>query len=184
MLGRFFPSAYGWWFTVDLYSTQVVLWLFVLGWMTHRPTTTAQRWITVAATLVLVPTFFGADALRTVIVVGGLLLLFPPDAERPQGRCDRSHHHGLRVAGDLLDAFRGAAVVHTRLPHAGSSWRWPLPWASARAGPLSRCCGASRRSTGYGAPPEPFVAALTVAGTGWADGQMSATRWATRCGTP
>lgn len=84
MLGRFFPSAYGWWFTVDLYSTQVVLWLFVLGWMTHRPTTTAQRWITVAATLVLVPTFFGADALRTVIVVGGLLLLFRPTLSVPR----------------------------------------------------------------------------------------------------
>src|SRR5690349_8409827 len=43
--------------------------------MTHRATTTVQRWMTVAATLVLVPTFFGADALRSVIVVGGLLLL-------------------------------------------------------------------------------------------------------------
>jgi acyl-CoA synthetase (AMP-forming)/AMP-acid ligase II len=75
LLGRFYPTAYGWWFTVDLYSTQTVLWLFVLGWMTHRAVTTTQRWMTVAATLVLVPTFFGADALRSVIVVGGLLLL-------------------------------------------------------------------------------------------------------------
>jgi hypothetical protein len=75
LLGRFFPTAYGWWFTSDLYSTQVVLWLFVLGWMIHRATTSAQRWAAAAATLVLVPTFFGADALRTVIVVVGLLLL-------------------------------------------------------------------------------------------------------------
>jgi AMP-binding enzyme/Phosphopantetheine attachment site len=75
LLGRFYPTANGWWFTVDLYSTQVVLWLFVLGWMTQRATTTAQRWTTAAATVVLVPTFFGADALRSVIVVGGLLLL-------------------------------------------------------------------------------------------------------------
>jgi len=85
LLGRFYPSAYGWWFTVDLYSTQVVLWLFVLGWMTHRATTTAQRWMTVAATLVLVPTFFGADVLRTVIVLGGLLLLlFRPTLSVPR----------------------------------------------------------------------------------------------------
>jgi acyl-CoA synthetase (AMP-forming)/AMP-acid ligase II len=85
LVGRFVPSAYGWWFTVDLYSTQVVLWLFVLGWMTHRATTTAQRWMTVAATLVLVPTFFGADALRSVIVVGGLLLLlFRPTLSVPR----------------------------------------------------------------------------------------------------
>jgi hypothetical protein len=85
LLGRFFPTAYGWWFTADLYSTQVVLWLFVLGWMTHRATTTAQRWATAAATLVLVPTFFGADALRSVIVVGGLLLLlFRPTLTVPR----------------------------------------------------------------------------------------------------
>jgi len=85
LLGRFYPAAYGWWFTVDLYSTQVVLWLFVLGWMTHRANTAAQRWTTAAATLVLVPTFFGADALRTVIVVGGLLLmLFRPTLMVPR----------------------------------------------------------------------------------------------------
>jgi acyl-CoA synthetase (AMP-forming)/AMP-acid ligase II len=85
LVGRFFPSAYGWWFTVDLYSTQVVLWLFVLGWMTHRATTTAQRRTTIAATLVLVPTFFGADAMRSVIVVGGLLLLlFCPTLSVPR----------------------------------------------------------------------------------------------------
>ncbi|HEY0816814.1 MAG TPA: AMP-dependent synthetase, partial [Pseudonocardia sp.] len=75
LLGRFYPTAYGWWFTVDIYSTQTVLWLFVLGWMVHRAGTAAQRWTAVAATLVLVPTFFGADALRSVVVVGGLLLL-------------------------------------------------------------------------------------------------------------
>jgi hypothetical protein len=85
LLVRFYPTAYGWWFTVDLYSTQVVLWLFVLGWMTHRAATTVQRWTTVAATLVLVPTFFGADALRTLIVVGGLLLLlFRPTLTVPR----------------------------------------------------------------------------------------------------
>ena len=85
LLGWFFPSAHGWWFSTDLYSTQVVLWLFVLGWMTHRAATTAQRWATAVATLVLVPTFFGADALRTVIVVGGLLLLmFRPTLTVPR----------------------------------------------------------------------------------------------------
>jgi hypothetical protein len=53
--------------------------------MTHRATTTAQRWATAAATLVLVPTFFGADALRSVIVVGGLLLLlFRPTLTVPR----------------------------------------------------------------------------------------------------
>ena len=52
-----------------------MLWLFVLGWMVHRARTTPQRWATVAAVVVLVTTFFGADALRTVIVVGGLLLV-------------------------------------------------------------------------------------------------------------
>ncbi len=75
LLGRLYPSAHGWWFTGDIYSTRVVLWLFVLGWMAHRARTRVQKWVTVAAILVLVPPFFGTDALRTVIVVGGLLLL-------------------------------------------------------------------------------------------------------------
>ena len=75
LVGTFYPTAYGWWFTVDVYSTQVVVWLFVLGWVVHRARTTAQRWATITATLVLVPTFFGSDAHRTVIVGGGLLLL-------------------------------------------------------------------------------------------------------------
>ena len=57
----------------------------MLGWMTHRATTTVQRWMTVAATLVLVPTFFGADAMRSMIVVGGLLLLlFRPTLTVPR----------------------------------------------------------------------------------------------------
>jgi acyl-coenzyme A synthetase/AMP-(fatty) acid ligase len=75
LLGRFFPTSYGTWFGVDIYSTQVVLWLFVLGWLVQRATTRAQQYATTAAILVLVPTFFGADALRSVIVVAGLVLI-------------------------------------------------------------------------------------------------------------
>ena len=85
LAGRLFPTATGWWFTTDIYSTQVVLWLFALGWMAHRARSSAQSWATVAAVLVLVPTFFGADALRTVIVAGGLLLLqFLPTVTVPR----------------------------------------------------------------------------------------------------
>ena len=85
LLGRLWPTAYAWWFGVDIYSTQVVLWLFVLGWMAHRAHTTTQRCTTVTAILVLVPTFFGADILRTGIVVAGLLfLLFVPTLVLPR----------------------------------------------------------------------------------------------------
>jgi hypothetical protein len=85
LLGRHYPTAYGYWFTTDIYSTQVVAWLFVLGWMAHRARTTAQRWATVGAVLVLVPTFFGADALRTIVVVAGLLLVqFVPTVVVPR----------------------------------------------------------------------------------------------------
>ena len=59
----------------DLYSTHLVLWLFVLGWLLHRAVTPAQRWGTAAATLVLVPSFFGAEYERAAIVAGGLLVL-------------------------------------------------------------------------------------------------------------
>ncbi|MCD2195781.1 AMP-binding protein [Actinomycetospora endophytica] len=61
----------------DLYSTHLVLWLFVLGWMLHRATTPAQRAVTVAAALVLVPAFFGSELERAAIVLVGLgVLLF------------------------------------------------------------------------------------------------------------
>jgi hypothetical protein len=63
--------------TSDLYSTHLVIWLFVLGWMLQRAITPAQRAVTVAAALVLVPTFFGAEYERAAIVLVGLgILLF------------------------------------------------------------------------------------------------------------
>jgi acyl-coenzyme A synthetase/AMP-(fatty) acid ligase/peptidoglycan/LPS O-acetylase OafA/YrhL len=105
LIGRLYPSAHGWWFTGDIYSTQVVLWLFVLGWMAHRAQSRAQKWTTVAAILVLVPTFFGADALRTVIVVGGLLLLqFLPTIRVPRALAT--------VATTLATASLGIYLTH------------------------------------------------------------------------
>jgi hypothetical protein len=63
--------------TSDLYSTHLVIWLFVLGWMLQRAVTPAQRAVTVAAALVLVPTFFGDGYERAAIVLVGLgILLF------------------------------------------------------------------------------------------------------------
>nr|WP_281376625.1 AMP-binding protein [Actinomycetospora corticicola] len=59
----------------DLYSTHLVLWLFVLGWMLQRAGTPAQQWVTAAATVVLVPAFFGVEYERAAIVAGGVLVL-------------------------------------------------------------------------------------------------------------
>lgn len=70
----------------DLYSTHLVLWLFALGWMLQRAATSAQRWGTAAATLVLVPSFFGVEYERAAIVAGGLLvLLFVARVGVPRG---------------------------------------------------------------------------------------------------
>jgi hypothetical protein len=79
--------------------------LFVLGWMAHRAATPVQRWTTVAATLVLVPTFFDADALRTLIVVGGLLLLlFRPTITAPRAV--------VTAATTLASASLGIYLTH------------------------------------------------------------------------
>lgn len=176
VLGRFFPSAYGWWFTVDLYSTQVVLWLFVLGWMTHRATTTSQCWMTVAATLVLVPTFFGADALRTVIDVGGLLLLlFRPTLSVPRVVATAAStaasaslaiyltHFGVLPLSRF--GFPSGVVVAVAIA-VGIATSWAVE-------SLLRSV-AQKRQVGS-AVAGPTVAAPTVAGNGWADGQMCAT---------
>ena len=85
LVGRWFPTAYGWWFSTDIYSPQVVLWLFVLGWLAHRAVSPTQKWAATAVVLVLVPTFFDADVLRASIVVAGLLLmLFVPTVRVPR----------------------------------------------------------------------------------------------------
>ncbi|WP_018332656.1 AMP-binding protein [Actinomycetospora chiangmaiensis] len=59
----------------DLYSTHLVLWLFVLGWMLQRASTPAQRWATALVTIVLVTAFFGVEYERAAVVAGGLLVL-------------------------------------------------------------------------------------------------------------
>ncbi len=90
-----------------------MLWLFVLGWMTHRATTSVQRWTTAAATLVLVRTFFGADALRSVIVVGGLLLLlFRPTLTVPRVV--------VTAATTLASASLGIYLTHFGVLRLGS----------------------------------------------------------------
>ena len=154
LVGRFFPSAYGWWFTVDLYSTQVVLWLFVLGWMTHRATTTAQRWMTVAATLVLVPTFFGADALRSVIVVGGLLLLLlRPTLSVPRVAASASTTVASASLGIYLTHFGVLPLSALGLPPAvvvavaiavgiGTTWALESLWRGVARWRRQRAAGA------------------------------------------
>ena len=66
----------------DLYSTHLTVWLFVLGWMVHRATTPAQRAAAAAATVVLVPSFFGTEYERAAIVLVGLLVLLFVDRVR------------------------------------------------------------------------------------------------------
>jgi hypothetical protein len=59
----------------DLYSTHLVLWLFVLGWLLHRAATVPQRAFAVLAAVLLVPPFFGTAYEHAAIVLGGLLVL-------------------------------------------------------------------------------------------------------------
>ncbi len=68
--------------TSDLYSTHLTVWLFVLGWMLHRAVTPTQRVLTVIASLVLVPSFFGTEYERAAIVLVGLLVLLFVDRIR------------------------------------------------------------------------------------------------------
>jgi acyl-coenzyme A synthetase/AMP-(fatty) acid ligase len=61
--------------TPDLYSTHLVMWFFVLGWLLHRAVTHRQRAIAVLAALVSVPPFFGSAYEHAAIVLVGLLVL-------------------------------------------------------------------------------------------------------------
>jgi hypothetical protein len=59
----------------DLYSTHLVMWLFVLGWLFHRAVTLPQRTLAVLAAVLLVPPFFGTAYEHAAIVLVGLLVL-------------------------------------------------------------------------------------------------------------
>ena len=85
LLGRLVPTGYADWFTVDLFSTQVVLWIFVLGWLAQRATSPAQKMVVAVAVLVLVPPFFvtGVEE-ATFVTVGLLLLLLVPRVRVPR----------------------------------------------------------------------------------------------------
>jgi acyltransferase-like protein len=61
--------------TPDLYSTHLVVWLFVLGWLLHRASTLPQRAVVVLVAVVSVPPFFGSAYEHAAIVLVGLLVL-------------------------------------------------------------------------------------------------------------
>jgi acyl-CoA synthetase (AMP-forming)/AMP-acid ligase II len=63
----------------DLYSTHLVMWLFVLGWLFHRAVTLPQRALAVLAAVLLVPPFFGTAYEHAAIVLVGLLVLLLVD---------------------------------------------------------------------------------------------------------
>ncbi|WP_433038332.1 AMP-binding protein [Actinomycetospora sp. CA-053990] len=71
---RLLPS-YDHTMVADLYSTHLVLWLFVLGWMLQRATTVPQKWVTAIAAAALVVPFFGTEYDRAGIVLAGLAVL-------------------------------------------------------------------------------------------------------------
>lgn len=55
-------------------TIQGVLWLFVLGWLAQRATTSSRKLVVLAIALTLVPSFFG-DPVRELVVLAGLVLL-------------------------------------------------------------------------------------------------------------
>lgn len=57
-----------------IFRPHTVVWLFLLGWVACRATTTAQRLAVSALVLACVPGFFG-ETPREMVIAGGLLLL-------------------------------------------------------------------------------------------------------------
>lgn len=61
-----------------MFLAPTVLWLFGLGWVIARATTTRQRLVVTIAAVLLVPGFFTSPARDTVLLAGLLLLLWIP----------------------------------------------------------------------------------------------------------
>jgi len=61
-----------------------VLWLFALGWLSHRADTTPRRLLVSGAVLATVPGFFGQPAREAVVAAGLLLLLWVPTLPVPR----------------------------------------------------------------------------------------------------
>lgn len=108
--------------------------------MAHRARSSAQNWAMGGAVLVLVPNFFGADAVRAVIVAGGLLLLqfLPnhhgaggpsPESRRPSPR----HRSGSTSPTSAFCPWRRSASPRSR--GSGEHRRRHLRPARARCRP-------------------------------------------------
>lgn len=100
-----------------IHTSWFVAWLFLVGWVSVRTTTTTQRWLLSAVVLVALPGFFGGPG-RALAVAAGLLLVvwvrsvpWPRVAVPPLGV----------LASSTLAIYLTHWQVYPYLEH-----RWPL----------------------------------------------------------
>ncbi|MHA6784070.1 AMP-binding protein [Pseudonocardia saturnea] len=114
--GRAFPDTDNE-FSARLFSPHLVLWLFALGWLVHRSTTPARRWVTAALIVALVPTFFIEAARGSVVLFGLLALLLLPRLRVPRA--------AVRPIGAVASASLAIYLTHYALL-ADLAWLPPL----------------------------------------------------------
>jgi acyl-CoA synthetase (AMP-forming)/AMP-acid ligase II/peptidoglycan/LPS O-acetylase OafA/YrhL len=67
-----------------IFTTHTVVWLFALGWLIERSSTTRQRVLASAIALATVPGFFGEWSRELVVVLGVLALAWLPTVRVPR----------------------------------------------------------------------------------------------------
>ncbi|WP_110241699.1 AMP-binding protein [Nocardioides gilvus] len=107
---------------VEKYTTGVVAFFFVLGWVAARATTLGQRLLVTALTAVLTVGFFGDPAREGVIVVGVALVVWAPRIPVPR----RAAPVLVRISGTLatysLFVYLTHWQVYPPLEDAGHPW--------------------------------------------------------------
>ncbi|MEO5854143.1 MAG: AMP-dependent synthetase, partial [Nocardioides sp.] len=100
-----------------VHRAHVVFWIFALGWATAKATTTRQRWLLTALTVVTVPGFFDEGARDGYVAVGLLALVWLPRLRLPRALA--------RLAGVLAGASLWIYLLHWQVyPHL----EYRLPW--------------------------------------------------------
>jgi surface polysaccharide O-acyltransferase-like enzyme len=92
-----------------IFTTHTVVWLFALGWLIERSSTTRQRVLASAIALATVPGFFGEWSCELVVVLGVLALVWLPTVRVPR--------HLTRPLGLLAGASLAIYLTHWQVYH-------------------------------------------------------------------
>jgi acyl-coenzyme A synthetase/AMP-(fatty) acid ligase/surface polysaccharide O-acyltransferase-like enzyme len=97
-------------------TTHGVLWLFVLGWLIQRATTTEQKLVVAAAALLVLPGYFDNPRRDAIVLAGLVLLLLVPRLRLPRPVVEVASPLANASLAIYLTHYAVLDIVRDRLP--------------------------------------------------------------------